>query len=167
MPGCQNGRFWGLPRRGGKGTSGTGGPRARLRKIFWYQDTCYPVHRCVCVFISPPHPTHPHPTPPQVEWWCDVRMCDLWWYGGEVAVRINNTLDRLEGSADFGTRIQVTRYIGVSVRLSITCTCVACGVPECPTHPTPSHPGCVVVWWHDLRCVVVWWCYGYPTRSTA
>ena len=26
-------------------------PRARLRKIFWYQDTGYPVHRCVCVSI--------------------------------------------------------------------------------------------------------------------
>ena len=46
-------------------------------------------------------------------------MCDLWWYGGEVADRIDNTLDRLEGSADFGTRIQATRYIGVSVCLSI------------------------------------------------
>ena len=51
----------------------------------WYQDTGYPVHRCVCVSISPPHPTHPHPTPPQVVWWCYVSMCDLWWYGGEVA----------------------------------------------------------------------------------
>ena len=85
---------------GGKPTSEAGEPRARLRKIFWYQDTGYPVHRCVCVSISPPHPTHPHPTPPQVAWWCDVSMCDLWWYGGEVAHRISHTLDRLEGSAD-------------------------------------------------------------------
>ena len=77
----------------------------RLRKRFWYQDTGYPVYWCVCVSISPPHPTHPHPTPPQVAWWCDVRMCDVWWYGGEVAVRINNTLDRLEGSADYGVAI--------------------------------------------------------------
>ena len=82
-----------FPPKVGKPTSEAGEPRARLRKIFWYQDTGYPVHRCFCVSIS-------HPTPPQVAWWCDVRMCDLWWYGGEVAVRINNTLDRLEGSAD-------------------------------------------------------------------
>ena len=26
-------------------------PRARLRKIFWYQDTGYPVHRCVCMSV--------------------------------------------------------------------------------------------------------------------
>ena len=51
VPGCQNGRFWGLPATQGKGTSGTGEPRARLRKIFWYQDTGYPVHRCVCVSV--------------------------------------------------------------------------------------------------------------------
>ena len=30
-------------------------------------------------------------------------MCDLWWYGGEVAHRIYHTLDRLEGSADYHT----------------------------------------------------------------
>ena len=84
--------------------------RATKKDIFWYQDTGYPVHRCVCMSVywciyvshpTPPHPSPPHPTPPQVAWWCDVRMCDLWWYGGEVADRIDNTLDRLEGSADF------------------------------------------------------------------
>ena len=41
---------------------------------------------CLCIhFPTPPHPSPPHPTPPQVAWWCDVRMCDLWWCGG-VAV---------------------------------------------------------------------------------
>ena len=51
VPGCQNGRFWGIPAKVGKPTSEAGEPRARLRKIFWYQDTGYPVHRCVCMSV--------------------------------------------------------------------------------------------------------------------
>ena len=146
VSGYQNGRFYVTQSKVGKPTSESGEPRARLRKIFWYQDTGYPVHRCVCVSISPPHPTHPHPTPPQVAWWCDVRMCDLWWYGGEVADRIDNTLDRLEGSADM-------------------CICVACRVLDCPTHPTPPRLcGGVVAWF--VMCGGRLPC-GPPTRSTA
>ena len=51
VPGCENGRFWGVGANQGKGTSDSGEPRARLRKIFWYQDTGYPVHRCVCMSV--------------------------------------------------------------------------------------------------------------------
>ena len=51
VPGCQNGRFYVTQSKVGKPTSDPGEPRARLRKIFWYQDTGYPVHRCVCVSV--------------------------------------------------------------------------------------------------------------------
>ena len=51
VPGCQNGRFYVTQSKVGRGTSESGEPRARLRKIFWYQDAGYPVHRCVRVSV--------------------------------------------------------------------------------------------------------------------
>ena len=140
VPGCQNGRFWGLPAKVGKGTSGPGEPRARLGKIFWYQDTGYPVHRCVCVSISPPHPTHPHPTPPQVVWWCYVSMCDLWWYGGEVAQTKKEIL------------VPGYRLPGILV-----CLCIHFPTPPHPSPPHPTPPQ--VAWWCDVRMCDLWW-YG-------